>query len=151
MNAFDLGFHPETHRTKFKMQLHWVDSDDTIGFVALAKEQLALITENGFHGFPWVKGFKICDFGFTIREATPQNESTEQFGVRKSRMRMAAGAGLDSKSAWPNKPSRCHADLDHRPEIKGRASRQCGPSELRWGHSLCASCRKAGEHWQQPL
>ena len=32
------------------------DSNDSIRFVALAKEQLALVTENGFHGFPFVNG-----------------------------------------------------------------------------------------------
>jgi hypothetical protein len=44
-----LWFQTEAHRTKFKIQLRRADSDDTIWFVALAKEQFALVAENGLH------------------------------------------------------------------------------------------------------
>jgi hypothetical protein len=47
---FDLWFQTEAHRAKREIQFHRADSDDTIWFVALAKEQLALIAENGLHG-----------------------------------------------------------------------------------------------------
>jgi len=47
--CFDLRFQSETHRAEDKVQLRRLDSD-TIWFVALAKEQLALIAENGLHG-----------------------------------------------------------------------------------------------------
>jgi hypothetical protein len=51
----DLWFHSEAHRAKNEVQLRrWFDSDDTIWFVALAKEQLALVTDDWFHGFPFV-------------------------------------------------------------------------------------------------
>ena len=49
--GFDLRFESETDRAEGEIQLHArFDSDYTIWFVALAKEQLALISENGFHG-----------------------------------------------------------------------------------------------------
>jgi hypothetical protein len=48
-DSFDLRFHSETDRAEDKVQLPRLDSD-TIWFVALAKEQLALIAENGLHG-----------------------------------------------------------------------------------------------------
>ena len=49
--GFDLWFQSETHRTKDEVQLRRrSDSNDTTWFVALAKEQLAAVTEYGFHG-----------------------------------------------------------------------------------------------------
>jgi len=45
-----LWFQTEAHRTKFKIQLHRADSDETIWSAALAKEQLALIADYGLHG-----------------------------------------------------------------------------------------------------
>jgi hypothetical protein len=47
---FDFWFQTEAHRAKREFQFHGADSDDTTWFVALAKEQLALIAENGLHG-----------------------------------------------------------------------------------------------------
>ena len=38
------------------------DSDRAIRFEALAKEQLALGTDDGLHGFPLVEGFNVSDF-----------------------------------------------------------------------------------------
>jgi hypothetical protein len=43
-------FQTEAHRAKYKIQFHRANSDDTIWFVALAKEQLTLVTEHWFHG-----------------------------------------------------------------------------------------------------
>jgi hypothetical protein len=40
-------FHTEAHRTKAEVQFHRADS---VWFIALANEQLALVTENGLHG-----------------------------------------------------------------------------------------------------
>jgi len=45
----DFWFQTEAHRTKFKIQLRRSDSDDPIWFVALAIEQLALVTDNRSH------------------------------------------------------------------------------------------------------
>jgi hypothetical protein len=47
-----LWFHAEPVRgAEHEIELRgWPDSNDTMWFVALAKEQLALITENGLHG-----------------------------------------------------------------------------------------------------
>ena len=60
--SFDLWFQTEAHRTKREIQFHRADSDDTTWFVALAKEQLALGTDDGLHGFPFVEGFSVSDF-----------------------------------------------------------------------------------------
>jgi hypothetical protein len=49
---FHLRFHTETHRAKFNMQFRRADSD-AIRFVALAKEQLTLVTDDEFHGTPF--------------------------------------------------------------------------------------------------
>ena len=46
----DLSFHSEAHRTKAESQLGRADAEDTAGFVAPAKEQLALVTGNGLQG-----------------------------------------------------------------------------------------------------
>src|SRR5947209_18210568 len=47
---FDFRFHSEAHRLEAEIQLRaGADSDDTIRFIALTKEQLALITDYGFH------------------------------------------------------------------------------------------------------
>jgi hypothetical protein len=55
----DLWFHSEAHRAKNEVQLRRrLDSDDTIWFVALAKEQLALMTDDWFHGISFRCGFK---------------------------------------------------------------------------------------------
>src|SRR5258706_258497 len=55
--CFNSWFQSETHRPKYKFQpRRRTDSEDTFWFVALAKEQVALITEYGFHWFPFVKG-----------------------------------------------------------------------------------------------
>jgi hypothetical protein len=48
--GFDLWFQSETDRAKRETEFHRTNSDDSIWFVALAKEQLALVTHNGFHG-----------------------------------------------------------------------------------------------------
>ena len=48
--TFDFWFQTEAHRAEDEFQLHRADSDDTIWFVALAEEQLALIAEHGLHG-----------------------------------------------------------------------------------------------------
>jgi hypothetical protein len=45
-----LWFQTEAHRAEDEVQLRRADLDDTTWFVALAKEQLALIAENGLHG-----------------------------------------------------------------------------------------------------
>jgi hypothetical protein len=50
---FDLRFQAEANRTKRETQFHRADSDDTVGFVALAEEQLALVAENGLHDVPF--------------------------------------------------------------------------------------------------
>jgi hypothetical protein len=50
IRGYDFWFYSETHRAKFEIQFHRADSEDTIWFVALSKEQLALIAENGLHG-----------------------------------------------------------------------------------------------------
>src|SRR5436309_6965737 len=42
----DFWFQTEAHRTKCNIQLRRSDSDDSIWFVALAIEQLALVTDN---------------------------------------------------------------------------------------------------------
>jgi len=48
---FDLRFQSEAHRSKNEPQLRLrIDSNDTIRFVALAEEQLALVSANGLHG-----------------------------------------------------------------------------------------------------
>jgi hypothetical protein len=50
--------------TEYEIPLSsWPDSNHTVRFVALAKEQLALITHDGSHGisFLWDLGFTICD------------------------------------------------------------------------------------------
>ena len=55
--CFDLWFHSEAHPAEDEVQLrHRVDAEDTIWFVAPAREQLALVTGGGFHGFPFVEG-----------------------------------------------------------------------------------------------
>ncbi len=48
--TFDLGFQSEAHRAEAETQLHRADAEDTIRFVALAKEQLALVADCGLHG-----------------------------------------------------------------------------------------------------
>ena len=55
-------FHTEAHRTKSEIQLRRLDSEDTIWFVALAKEQLALIAENGFHVVPFIFARRFSGF-----------------------------------------------------------------------------------------
>jgi len=45
----DLRLHAEAHRTKRETHFRGLDADAT-WFVALAKEQLALIANDGFHG-----------------------------------------------------------------------------------------------------
>lgn len=50
----DLWLQPEAHGTKTELQLHRSDSEDTIWFIALAEEQLTLITENGLHVVPFI-------------------------------------------------------------------------------------------------
>ena len=47
--GFDLWFQAEAHGAKDELQLRRANSNDAIGFVALAKEQLALVTEDGLH------------------------------------------------------------------------------------------------------
>jgi hypothetical protein len=55
--GFELWFHPEAHRAEDEVQLRdRVDSGDTVGFVAPAREQLALIAQSGLHGIPLVGG-----------------------------------------------------------------------------------------------
>jgi hypothetical protein len=56
---FDLWFQTEANRAKREIQFHRADSDDTIWFVALAKEQLALVTEYGLHGISFRLGGRI--------------------------------------------------------------------------------------------
>jgi hypothetical protein len=54
---FDPGFHPEANRAKAEAQPgDRFDAEDTIWFVALAKEQLTLIANDRFHGIPFVVG-----------------------------------------------------------------------------------------------
>src|SRR2546428_701840 len=55
----DFWFQTGAHRTKFKIQLRRSDSDDSIWFVALAIEQLALVTDDGSHRFPFVMGLRL--------------------------------------------------------------------------------------------
>ena len=51
---FDLWFQSETHRMKDEVQLRRrLDSEDSVWPIALAKEQWAATTENGFHGIPY--------------------------------------------------------------------------------------------------
>ena len=46
----DFRFQSEAHGAEAKLQLRGrADSDNTIWFIALAKEQLALIADNRFH------------------------------------------------------------------------------------------------------
>jgi hypothetical protein len=47
--GFDLRFHAEAHRAKYELQFHRLDPD-AIRFVALPEEQLALVTDDWFHG-----------------------------------------------------------------------------------------------------
>ena len=51
-DEFKLWFQTElTHETKSDAGLgRWSDMDETIRFIALAKEQLALIADDGLHG-----------------------------------------------------------------------------------------------------
>jgi hypothetical protein len=54
---FNLGFRSEARRAKHELQFHRrPDSNETIWFVALSKEQLTLITENWLHELPFVNG-----------------------------------------------------------------------------------------------
>ena len=48
---FDLWFRTKSDRAEDESQFRRTDSDDTIWFVALAKEQLALVTDNRSHWF----------------------------------------------------------------------------------------------------
>jgi hypothetical protein len=50
LQNFDFRFQTEAHRAKFKMQLRRLDSDNATWLIALAKEQLALITQDRSHG-----------------------------------------------------------------------------------------------------
>jgi len=54
--GFDLGFHSEAHRPEAETQLGRADAEAPTWFVALAEEQLALIADHRFHGFPFVCG-----------------------------------------------------------------------------------------------
>jgi hypothetical protein len=57
--GFDLRFHPEPHWTKDKVEFRGrSDPEGAIWLVALAKEQLALITENRLHGISFVNGLE---------------------------------------------------------------------------------------------
>ena len=47
--GFDFWFQAEPCRSKDKVEFHRTDSEGTIGFVTLAIEQLALVTDDGFH------------------------------------------------------------------------------------------------------
>src|SRR6266576_3719376 len=51
---FDLWFQTVAHRAKRETQFHRAGSDDAIWFIALAKEQLALIAANGLHRAPFL-------------------------------------------------------------------------------------------------
>ena len=51
----ELRLHSEPHRAKDKNQFRRLDPE-AIWLVALAKEQLALITDYRFHNFPFVDG-----------------------------------------------------------------------------------------------
>ena len=57
-DGFHLWFQTETwHRPKNEVRLRGrSDEDDTTWFVALAIEQLALVTDNRSHRFPFVEG-----------------------------------------------------------------------------------------------
>jgi hypothetical protein len=78
---FDLRFHSKTHRAKDKTQFRRLDPE-AIRLVALAKEQLALITENGFHGTSFRLWLKI-------------NSSDESIAYRNS----CRGAGVEAGDA----------------------------------------------------
>jgi hypothetical protein len=64
---FDAWFASKSNRAKYEVQLRaWADSEDSVWSVALSKEQLALISENGSHGtsFPFnscfgLRGFRV--------------------------------------------------------------------------------------------
>ena len=48
---FDLWFHTEAHRTKYKIEFRLrFDSENASWFVALTEEQLALVADDRFHG-----------------------------------------------------------------------------------------------------
>jgi hypothetical protein len=49
-----LWFQTEAHWTKAEFQLRRADSDETFWAIALAEEQLTLITENGLHVVPFI-------------------------------------------------------------------------------------------------
>jgi hypothetical protein len=54
--CFDFWFHSEAHRSEDEVQLRQrVDAEDSIWFVAPAKEQLTLVMDYRFHGlsFRW--------------------------------------------------------------------------------------------------
>jgi hypothetical protein len=57
--SFDLRFHSEAHRAKYKDQFRRLNSD-TIWFVALTKKQFALISKNGFHGISFRFSDSFC-------------------------------------------------------------------------------------------
>jgi hypothetical protein len=53
--GFDLWLQAEAHRTKAETQLRRrANSDDTIWFVALAKEQLAFVANDWSQWFPFL-------------------------------------------------------------------------------------------------
>lgn len=73
--GINLRFHAKPHRPEAEAQLSRADAKDAIWFVALPKEQLALITDDGFHGI----SFRLWFVNRSARqERTPRAEDSER-------------------------------------------------------------------------
>src|SRR5258705_629420 len=62
LHSYRFELRTGAHRTKnFDRLGGQPDSDQTIRFVAPAKEQLALVTENGLHWIPFVEVYELAE------------------------------------------------------------------------------------------
>jgi hypothetical protein len=97
--GIDLGFHAKPHRPEAEAQLGRADAKDATWFVALPKEQLALITDDGLHGFSFRLGLAN---GSARQERTPRAEDSERLnrnaGVKIALPKtLAIGSAVRSK------------------------------------------------------
>jgi hypothetical protein len=101
--GFDLWFHTEAHRAEDEVQLHRrFDSEDTVWFVALAKEQLALVTQYEMSA-KWV----VFENGWLGR--TPAAEKRDWLASSSSRVLFFIGSFVFISGAFstPFAFSRC--------------------------------------------
>jgi hypothetical protein len=99
---FEFWFQTEPDGSEGELEFHRTNPEGAAWFVALAKEQLALIAKNGLHGIPFIMGLKLVKGvgnAPTSAHADPVFETGAASLYLPAFQKMAARLGLAPRQA----------------------------------------------------